>query len=84
MSKVLKNPIKAKSKTQTTQKAWTFAAPSYDNRSSDSICAGWNYGTGFKSPVGSFKGKSVKEGPIPQEAEAFSPKEIFQGKDIQG
>lgn len=84
MNKVLKDPLKAKSKTATTQKAWTFQAPSYDNRSSNSICAGWDYDQAHKAPVGSFRAKGMKEGPIPQESHCFSPKEIFQGEDIQG
>lgn len=80
MNKVLKDPIAVKQKVNETQKEWTFNAPSYDNRTSCSISAGNDYGIGFRAPVGMEKPRSIDAGPIPQQAHAFSPEEIFYGK----
>jgi hypothetical protein len=78
-----KDPI-APSKKENGKKEWSFKAPSYDNRTSCSIPAGDDYGTGFRTPVGSKKVSSMKSGPIPQTSKRFSADEIFDHEDISG
>ena len=76
IEKVLHDPIRP-SKKEDGRKEWSFKAPSYDNRTSCSIRVGADYGTGFKTPVGSHKAKGLTEGPIPFGCEPFSPDKIF-------
>jgi hypothetical protein len=76
MSKVLKDPIAVKSKTNGAY-PFEWKAPSYDNRTSCSVSAGDDYGLGHKTPVGSFNAQGMSEGPIPQKAECFPPEKIF-------
>lgn len=83
MRKVLQDPIAVREKTDGVW-PWGFEAPSYDNRTSFSIPAGNYYGTGHRTPEGRFDARSMKEGPIPQEADCFEPKEIFRGEDKKG
>lgn len=82
MNKVLKDPIAPKQK-KDGDYPFEFKAPSYDNRTSCSISAGNDYGVGFRVPVGKEKAGSIESGPIPQKASAFSPDEIFYGKNAE-
>lgn len=41
-----------KSLNKPTKYGWTFDCPTYDNRSSNSINAGWHHGVGKTQPVG--------------------------------
>jgi|APCry1669192647_1035423.scaffolds.fasta_scaffold81213_2 hypothetical protein len=79
MKKVLKDPI---APTQKTHGKFPFdfkGVPSYDDRTSSSIPAGNYYGVGFRTPVGRETARPMSAGPVPQESECFSPKEIFYG-----
>lgn len=78
-----KNPI-SPSKREDGAYPFEFKAPTYDNRTSCSISAGNDYGVGFRTPVGSFKPRPIDQGPIPQEAKAFNPYEIFENSDRRG
>lgn len=82
MSEILKNPIKPRKKTHEGKYPFEFKAPSYDNRTSCSMGAGDDYGTGFKNPIGkeSVSGSFA----VPQKSHAFSAKEIFQHEDVAG
>jgi hypothetical protein len=80
VNKVLKDPIAPKKK-EDGNYPFEFKAPSYDNRSSCSISAGNDYGIGFRTPVGKDRAGPITSGPIPQEAQAFSPDEIFYGNN---
>jgi hypothetical protein len=82
MNKVLKDPI-APRKVDNGGYPWEFKAPAYDNRSSCAMRAGNDYGVGFRTPVGMDKPRSIESGPIPQQAHAFSPEEIFYGKGAE-
>lgn len=82
MNKVLKDPIAPKQK-KDGDYPFEFKAPSYDNRTSCSMSAGDDYGTGFRTPLGKEKARSLSEGPIPQEARCFSPDEIFDGENAE-
>lgn len=62
-------------------KPWSFSAPSYDNRSGDSVQAGADYGVGFRTPVG--KEKATSKGPIPMESKCWNPNEIVKD-EVQG
>jgi hypothetical protein len=83
MNKVLKDALAVKRK-QNGDYPFEFEAPSYDNRTSCSMKAGDDYGTGHTNPVGRFAARPIKEGPIPQESHSFLPKEIFEGEDRKG
>lgn len=83
MNKVLKDPLAVKAK-HDGDYPFEFKAPSYDNRTSCSMSAGDDYGVGHRTPEGSFKARSIKDGPIVQEAHCFSPKGIFAGEDRKG
>jgi hypothetical protein len=61
-----------------------FVAPTYDNRTSCSISAGNDYGKGYRVPTGVFKARNIDQGPIPQQAKAFDPYEIFENADKKG
>lgn len=63
---------------------WDFKAPTYDNRTSCSISAGHDYGVGFTQPIGKEKARPITDGPIPQQAKAFDPYEIFENCDKKG
>lgn len=82
MNKVLKDPIAPNVK-QDGVYPWSYNAPSYDNRTSDSIPGGNYYGVGFRTPVGKSNARSLKEGPIVQESRCFSPSEVFYGGEDQ-
>lgn len=82
MDKVLRDLIQPKQKVDGVY-PWDFKAPAYDHRTSCSIPGGNDYGVGFKTPTGLFKPRSIKEGPIPQEAKCFSPDESLK-KDMKG
>jgi len=84
MNKVLKDPIAVKIRQNETQKEWSYDAPSYDNRTSCSISAGDDYGSGHRNPIGSKQSTPMKSGPIPQESHCFSPDEVFRGEDKKG
>jgi len=75
-NKVLQDPIAVKQRINGKEE-WSFHAPSYDNRTSNSIPAGNDYGVGHRQPTGTFKCSSMESGPIPQKAHCFSPNEIF-------
>ena len=62
---------------------WDFKAPSYDNRTSSSISAGNDYGSGVTTPVGLEKAGSLESGPIPQKAKCWNPHETVKA-DIRG
>ena len=83
MKKILKDPIAPKEK-EDGDNRWSFAAPSYDNRTSCSVSAGNYYGVGFRVPLGKEKAGSIESGPIPQQAACFSPHEIFKDEDRKG
>lgn len=83
MNKVLKNPIYPRQRSQEGLKEWNYKAPSYDNRTSDSIRAGNDYGVGFTNPIGLEKASGIDAGPIPFGCKAFSPKEVMR-EDISG
>lgn len=74
------DPIAPKKK-QTQKTPWSFVSPSYDNRSSCAINAGNDYGTGFRTPVGTGNVKS--SGPIPMKSMRLDPREIAS-KDKEG
>jgi len=80
MNKVLKDPI-APNKKDNGDYPFEYKAPSYDNRTSCSMSAGNDYGTGFRNPIGKDEPRSLDSGPIPQQAHCFSPDEIFYGKN---
>lgn len=84
MNKILKDPIKARQKTQDGQKEWSYKAPSYDNRTSCSISAGDNYGVGFNAPLGKEKAGPITSGPIPMMSKAFSCDMVMKREDVQG
>ena len=69
------NPIRPREKTNGT-KPWSFKAPSYDQRTSDSIPGGDSYGVGFTNPIGSTKVVPLNAGPIPQTSMCFSPDDV--------
>lgn len=83
MKKPFNDPIEVREKIDG-QFEWSFAAPSYDNRTSRSIPAGNYYGIGYRTPVGKEVARSMKDGPIPQTSKAFSPYEIFAAEDRKG
>lgn len=78
-----KNPISPR-KREDGAYPFEFKAPTYDNRTSCSISAGNDYGVGFTTPIGLTKARSITNGPIPQQAKAFSPYEIFENSDKRG
>lgn len=82
MNKVLKDPIAVKKVVNGTY-PWSFVAPSKDAATSGCLSAGNDYGVGHRTPVGKFKASPMASGPIPQEAKAFSPDEIFYGKNAE-
>lgn len=84
MNQVLKNRIAPKVKTTEGQKQWSYKAPSYDNRSSCSVSAGDDYGTGFANPIGLEKASGIGQGPIPMKAMAFSSEGVVRREDIAG
>ena len=61
-----------------------FKAPSYDNRTSDSISAGNDYGVGFNQPFGKMKASGMASGPIPQKNDFMNGSAYIRGKDIEG
>lgn len=83
MSKVLKDPIAVKKKTNG-EWPWMFNAPTKDQAHSGCISAGNDYGIGHRQPVGKETASGITNGPIPQEAHCFSPREIFHGEDKRG
>jgi hypothetical protein len=83
MAKFTDNRIAPKKK-ESGKYPWDFKAPSYDNRSSCSIAAGNDYGSGFAQPVGKFKASSIKDGPIPQESNFIKAKDYIYDKDKEG
>lgn len=82
MNKVLRDPIAVKKKVDGTW-PWTFNAPSKDGSHSGCLSAGNDYGIGHREPIGKFKAGGMETGPIPQESKAFSPDEIFYGKNAE-
>lgn len=88
--KVLHNPIAPRKKDpgQTSRKGpvmpGEFKAPSYDNRTSCSVSAGDDYGSGFRTPLGSHMARSLKDGPIPQKSVAFEPDTVVEKYDQEG
>ena len=78
-----KDPI-SPSKRDNGKYPFEFKAPTYDNRTSCSISAGNDYGVGFRQPVGKESARPINDGPIPQQAKAFSPYEIFENSDKKG
>jgi hypothetical protein len=82
MNKVLKDPIAVKQKVNGTY-PWSFAAPTKDVSHSGCLSAGNDYGVGHRTPVGKFTPRNLDDGPIPQVAHAFSPDEIFYGKNAE-
>lgn len=84
MSEAFKRPLRPHGKWQSGQKEWSFKAPSFDNRSGESVSAGDSYGVGFRTPVGTHEAKGYGEGPIPFEPKCFSPEEVFEHEDISG
>lgn len=83
MAKFTDNRIKPRKK-DSGEYPWDFKAPSYDNRSSSSICAGNDYGVGFNQPVGKMKARSFDSGPIPQKNDFLNGRDYIRGKDIEG
>lgn len=83
MVKALKDPISPRKK-ENGHYPFEFKAPTYDNRTSCSMVAGNDYGTGFRVPTGKETAGPITQGPIPQKAYAFSPNEIFNGEDKKG
>lgn len=75
-----KDPISPKQK-KSAIKPWSFAAPSYNNRSGCSIQAGDEYGSGFRQPVG--KEKDGSNGPIPMKSFKMEADEVIK-KDVRG
>lgn len=82
MVKALKDPIAPRQK-ENGNYPFEFKAPSYDNRTSCSMSAGNDYGVGFRVPLGKEAAGPIESGPIPQKAYAFSPDEIFYGKNAE-
>lgn len=82
MDKILKNPLKPKSK-HDGEYPFSFKAPSYDNRTSCSIRAGDDYGMGFRNPTGKITAGGLESGPIPMQSRAFSPDEVMK-RDLEG
>lgn len=82
MSKVLKDRIGVKKKVNG-EWPWSYSAPSKDHATSGCLSAGNDYDIGHRTPMGKFKAGDMKSGPIPQEAKAFSPDEIFYGKNAE-
>lgn len=82
MKKPFKNPIAEHKKTRDGQKEWSFKAPSYDMRTSDSVSAGDDYGVGFKTPTGKDRPSSMQSGPIPQKSRCFTVAEALH-EDIE-
>lgn len=66
--KVLHDPIAYKSRMCSKE----FAAPRKEQATTGTYMSGGDsYGVGFKTPVGSFKAKSIDKGPIPMESVCF-------------
>lgn len=82
MKKPFHDPIAPKGKSDG-KYPFEFHAPSYDNRSSYSINAGDNYGTGFKQPIGKESASPITKGPIPQQSKCFLPDDVIV-HDIEG
>jgi hypothetical protein len=63
-----------------------FKAPSYDNRTSCSISAGNDYGTGFNQRVGTRTGSGLGSGanPVPGRVHTKPSKGFIEKYDIQG
>lgn len=83
MAKFTDNRIRPRKK-ESGEYPWDFKAPSYDNRTSSSICAGNDYGVGFNQPVGKMKARSFESGPIPQKNDFLNGRDYIRGKDIEG
>ena len=70
---MFKNPIAPESRKADS----TFEAPTKGNATTGKFMrAGDDYGCGYKTPVGSLKTKSIKEGPIPFGCKAYDPNEL--------
>ncbi len=63
-----------------------FKAPSYDNRTSCSMAAGNDYGTGFNQRVGSLgaTGLDSPSCPIPKGVHTKPLKGFIEKRDVQG
>jgi hypothetical protein len=83
MKKILADPTAPKQK-MNGEWPWSYKAPSKDHATSGCLSAGNHYGIGHRTPVGKMSASGVQSGPIPQEAKAFSPDEIFYGEDKKG
>lgn len=83
MPKPFKDPLEVKSK-KDGKSPWTFNAPSYDNRSSESISAGDDYGLGRRTPTGKFEASPMSQGPIPQSSQCFLAREYIANEDKKG
>jgi hypothetical protein len=83
MPKPFKDPLEVRSKVNG-KTPWTYDAPSYDNRSSESISAGNDYGLGRRTPTGKFQAAPMSEGPIPQSNKCFRAREYIANEDQKG
>jgi len=83
MNKVLSDRTAVKKK-ENGEYPWSFKAPSKDHATSGCLSAGNDYGVGHRQPVGKKTAGNLPTGPIPQEAVAFHPDEIFYGIDKRG
>ncbi len=83
MPKPFKDPLAVLSK-KDGKSPWTFDAPSYDNRTSESISAGNDYGMGRRTPTGKFEAAPMSQGPIPQSSMCFFAREYIRDEDQKG
>lgn len=83
MPKSFKDPIAVRSK-KNGENPWTYNAPSYDNRSSESVSVGNDYGLGHRTPVGKFEASDISKGPIPQSSMCIPAREYIRDEDKKG
>lgn len=70
---MFKNPIAPKYKKVNSE----FLAPSKEDATTGQFMdAGSDYGSGFKTPVGSKRASSIKDGPIPFGCKAMDPNKV--------
>lgn len=74
-SKVLHDPIAYKARVADIE----FAAPRKERATTGRfMSAGDDYGTGFRTPVGTEQAKGIEKGPIPFGCSAFDPDEAIR------
>lgn len=73
MKKFLENPIAPRKRDAT----YDFAAPTKEEATTGRfMCAGDNYGVGFRNPVGKEEASHIMDGPIPFGCERVNPNDL--------